>query len=254
MLDIRNATKRFISPTGTVTAFENISLSVGEGEFVSIVGPSGCGKSSLMSVVAGLSAPNAGGVYFRGQAIRGVNREVGTTFQQSTLLPWRSVRDNVGIGLELRGMAKAEREARVRDTVRLVGLEDFIDAFPHQLSGGMAKRAEIARVLATDPVLLLMDEPFGALDAQTKVAMQNHLLHLLQSLRKSVLFITHDLEEAVILSDRVITLSARPGRIKGEHVIDLPRPRDARDARLDPQFQDHLRAVWNDIEPHEAAA
>ena len=190
----------------------------------------------------------------RGRVIRDVSRDVGYTFQQSTLLPWRSVRDNVGLGLELRGMPAARRAERVREVVAQVGLTEFIDAHPHQLSGGMAKRAEIARVLATDPDILLMDEPFGALDAQTKAAMQDHLLHLLQSLRKTVLFITHDLEEAVILSDRVLTMAARPGRLRGEHRIDLPRPRTARSARLHPHFADLLGAIWNDIEPMAARA
>jgi NitT/TauT family transport system ATP-binding protein len=248
MLRIAAATKYYSTAAGRVTAFEDISFSVGAGEFVSIVGPSGCGKSSLLSVVAGLVPADAGAVLLDEQVIMGVNRRVGTTFQQSTLLPWRTVRDNVGMGLELRGVSTRARAERVGKIIAQVGLAGFADAYPYQLSGGMAKRAEIARVLAIDPDILLMDEPFGALDAQTRIVMQDHLLHLLQTMNKTVLFITHDLEEAVILSDRVITMSARPGRIRGDHAITLERPRTARSARLDGRFADMLRLVWDDLE------
>jgi NitT/TauT family transport system ATP-binding protein len=253
MLEIASATKVFSTPGGSITAFQDISFTVAAGEFVSIVGPSGCGKSTLLSIVSGISPPDSGRVLLDGQVVRSVNRRVGYTFQQSTLLPWRSVRDNVGLGLELRGVSAAERKDRVAQIIDQVGLAQFADAHPHQLSGGMAKRAEIARVLAIDPDILLMDEPFGALDAQTKIVMQDHLLHLLQTLRKTVLFITHDLEEAVILSDRVITMSARPGRIRGDHTVPLDRPRTARSARLDSRFASILRVIWDDIEPQQAA-
>jgi NitT/TauT family transport system ATP-binding protein len=249
MLNIAGATKYFSTSKGQVTAFEGVSFSVAEGEFVSVVGPSGCGKSTLLSVVSGLASPDRGQVSLGGEAILGVDRRVGYTFQQSTLLPWRTVKENVGLGLELRGISAEQKTARVAQIVEQVGLTQFIDAYPHQLSGGMAKRAEIARVLAIDPEILLMDEPFGALDAQTKISMQDHLLHLLQNLRKTVLFITHDLEEAVILSDRVITMSARPGRIKGNHLVPLDRPRSARSARLDPRFAGILKTIWDDIDP-----
>jgi NitT/TauT family transport system ATP-binding protein len=249
MLKIASATKYFQTAKGQVKAFEGVSFSVAEGEFVSVVGPSGCGKSTLLSVVSGLSPADHGHVYLGGDAITGVDRRVGYTFQQSTLLPWRTVRDNVGLGLELRGVSPAEMAWRVDKSIEQVGLTQFIDAYPHQLSGGMAKRAEIARVLTIDPDVLLMDEPFGALDAQTKISMQDHLLHLLQNLKKTVLFITHDLEEAVILSDRVITMSARPGRIKGDHRVPIERPRTAKTARLDPRFSEILKTIWDDIDP-----
>lgn len=249
MLEIANATKYFSTAKGCVTAFEGISFTVAEGEFVSVVGPSGCGKSTLLSIVSGLSSPDLGRVTLDGDIILGVDRRVGYTFQQSTLLPWRTVRENVGLGLELRGISKEELAGRVARIIEQVGLSQFVDAYPHQLSGGMAKRAEIARVLAIDPEILLMDEPFGALDAQTKIIMQDHLLYLLQNLRKTVLFITHDLEEAVILSDRVITMSPRPGRVKGDHRVPLDRPRSARSARLDPRFAGILKIIWDDIDP-----
>jgi NitT/TauT family transport system ATP-binding protein len=249
VLEVSHVTKRFTTAAGTITALDNISFSVGEGEFVSLVGPSGCGKSTLTNIVAGLIAADSGVVRLHGEPIRGVSRRVGYTFQQTSLLPWRTVLDNVALGLELRGTAPALIRERADAALAQVGLAQFAGAFPHQLSGGMSKRAEIARVLAIDPELLLMDEPFGALDAQTRATMQNHLLHLLQTMRKTVLFITHDLEEAVLLSDRVVTLSARPGRIRDQHRITLRRPRDARTARLDPDFAPHLKAVWDDIEP-----
>jgi NitT/TauT family transport system ATP-binding protein len=249
MLEISSATKYFATAQGLVTAVEGISFTVGQGEFVSVVGPSGCGKSTLLGMVSGLSKPDRGHVTLDGDVICDVDRRVGYTFQQSTLLPWRTVRQNVSLGLELRGMPRPEKEDRVARIIEQVGLSQFVDAYPHQLSGGMAKRAEIARVLAIDPEVLLMDEPFGALDAQTKIAMQDHLLHLLQILRKTVLFITHDLEEAVILSDRIITMSARPGRVKGDHRVPLERPRSARSARVDPRFADILKTIWDDIEP-----
>ncbi len=249
MLQIAGATKYFLTPAGPVLAIEDVSFVVAEGEFVSLVGPSGCGKSTMLSIISGLSPPDRGQVLLDGRVIREVDRRVGYTFQQSTLLPWRTVRQNVALGLELRGVSPEERAERVMRIIEQVGLSQFVDAYPHQLSGGMAKRAEIARVLAIDPDILLMDEPFGALDAQTKIVMQDHLLHLLQNLRKTVLFITHDLEEAVILSDRVFTMSVRPGRIRGEHLVPLDRPRSARSARLDPRFADILKAIWDDIEP-----
>lgn len=253
MLRIAAATKYFPTAAGRVTAFEDISFTVAQGEFVSIVGPSGCGKSTLLSVISGISPADLGQVLLDDQVIREVNRRVGYTLQQSTLLPWCTVRDNVGLGLELRGIGAGERADRVARIIEQVGLTHFADAHPHQLSGGMAKRAEIARVLAIDPDILLMDEPFGALDAQTKIVMQDHMLHLLQTLKKTVIFITHDLEEAVILSDRVITMSARPGRIRGDHVVPLDRPRTARSARLDARFSDILRIIWDDIEPQQAS-
>jgi NitT/TauT family transport system ATP-binding protein len=254
MLEIANVRKYFTTPKGRFAALDDVSFKVREGEFVSVVGPSGCGKSTLLNIVAGLTRPDEGQVLLNGEIVRDVTRRMGYTFQQSTLLPWRTVRDNVGLGLELRGVPPAGRTPIVERLLEQMGLTQFADAHPHQLSGGMAKRAEIARVLAIDPEILLMDEPFGALDAQTKIAMQNHLLHLLQTMRKTVLFITHDLEEALILSDRVITMRARPGRIRGEHVIPLERPRDARQARVDHRFPDVLRAIWDDIEPSGAAA
>lgn len=249
MVEMKHVHKRFSRAGKTFTALDDINLRVEEGEFVSIVGTSGCGKSTILNIMAGLLRPDEGQVSVRGAVVKGVDRKVGYTFQQASLLPWRTVRSNVEMGLELRGVDSVERERVASALIEQVGLTSFADVYPHQLSGGMMKRAEIVRVLAIDPELLLMDEPFGALDAQTKIHMQNLLLDLLQRMRKTVVFITHDLEEAVVLSDRVITMTARPGKILREHAIALPRPRASRNARLDPRFQECLRPVWEDIEP-----
>lgn len=249
MVEVSQVSKRFDRPGASFIALQDINFKVEEGEFVSLVGSSGCGKSTMLNIIAGLIKPDQGQVMIRGVAVKGVDRSVGYTFQQATLLPWRSVRSNVEMGLELRGVNQKERSRIAQDLIEQVGLTEFGDAYPHQLSGGMVKRAEIVRVLAIDPQLLLMDEPFGALDAQTKIHMQNMLLDLLQRVRKTVIFITHDLEEAVVLSDRIITMRARPGRVIQEHTIRLKRPRDSRQARLDPDFVSCLKPVWDDIEP-----
>jgi NitT/TauT family transport system ATP-binding protein len=249
MVQVAQVRKGFSRGGTHFTALDGISFRVEEGEFVSVVGPSGCGKTTLLNILAGLLPPDEGQVSIRGKKVTGVSRAVGYTFQQASLLPWRTIRANVELGLELRGIPEAQRRRTANDLLEQVGIGQFADVYPHQLSGGMAKRAEIVRVLAIDPELLLLDEPFGALDAQTKIHMQNLLLDLLQRMQKTVIFITHDLEEAVVLSDRVITLSANPGRIKRQHRIDLGRPRDSRRTRLDARFADFLRPVWDDIEP-----
>jgi NitT/TauT family transport system ATP-binding protein len=248
IVDVVNVRKYFSMFGERLTALDGVSFTVQEGEFVSIVGASGCGKTTLLNIIAGLIKPEEGHVSVRGRRVQGIDRKVGYTFQQATLLPWRTVRANVELGLEIRGMPKEERRRTAATLLQQVGLGEFGDVYPHQLSGGMAKRVEIVRMLAIDPEVLLMDEPFGALDAQTKIHMQNVLLNLLQNLHKTVIFITHDLEEAVVLSDRVITLAARPGRIRRQHLVSLERPRDSRLARLDPRFAQCLRPVLEDIE------
>jgi NitT/TauT family transport system ATP-binding protein len=251
IVEVVHVSKYFAVSGERLTALDDISFTVNEGEFVSIVGASGCGKTTLLNIIAGLIKPEEGHVSVRARRVQGVDRKVGYTFQQATLLPWRTVRANIELGLEIRGMGKDERCETAMNLLKQVNLEKFVDVYPHQLSGGMAKRVEIVRMLAIDPEVLLMDEPFGALDAQTKIHMQNVLLNLLQKLRKTVIFITHDLDEAVVLSDRVITLSARPGRIRRQHEVSLERPRDSRLARLDPRFAQSLRPVLEDIEDIE---
>jgi len=249
MVEVSNLGKGFARNGSRFTVLDGISFNVREGEFVSIVGASGCGKTTLLNIIAGLMHPDEGEVAVRGHPVIGVSRKVDYTFQQPSLLPWRTILANVELGLELRGVSESERRRIATELLQQVGLGEFANVYPHQLSGGMAKRAEIVRVLAIDPELLLMDEPFGALDAQTKIHMQDLLLDLMQRIRKTVIFITHDLEEAVVLSDRVVTMSAGPGRIKRQHSIGLGRPRDSRRARLDARFADFLRPVWEDIEP-----
>ena len=228
---------------GTYVAIEDVSLSVAEGEFVAIVGPTGCGKSTLLNVTAGLLAPPSGAVRVFGEPLLGLNRPAGYLFQTDALLPWRSARDNVRLGLELRGETDADRLAD--DWLARVGLGGHGHKYPHELSGGMRKRVALAQTLALDPKMLLMDEPFSALDVQTRALMENELLALWSQDRKSVLFVTHDLEEAISLSDRVVVLSAGPAsRPVGEFAIDLPRPRDVSEIRLQPRFVELEQTIW----------
>ncbi len=228
------------------TAVESVSLAIGEGEFVAVVGPTGCGKSTLLNVGAGLLAPSAGRVQAFGQPLVGINRRAGYMFQAESLMPWRTALDNVMAGLQFRGVAATEARRRADEWLRRVGLGAFGDRYPHQLSGGMRKRASLAQVLVLDPDILLMDEPFSALDIQTRQLMENELLALWQSRRRAVLFITHDLDEAIAMSDRVVVLSAGPAsRPIGEFAIDLERPRDVAEVRTDRRFVELHAAIWS---------
>jgi NitT/TauT family transport system ATP-binding protein len=241
-------TVRFAAPTGAVhTVTSEVSLAVEEGRFVALVGPSGCGKSTLLNVAAGLLTPPDGSVHVFGEALAGINRYAAYLFQQDALLPWRTVLDNVRLGLDFRGVPAAAAKAAARTFLTRVGLAGFEDRFPHQLSGGMRKRVAIAQSWIVDPRILLMDEPFAALDVQTRQNMENELLGLWQESRKTVLFITHDLEEAIALADRVIVLTAGPARIKGVYDVDLPRPRDVVEIRLNPAFTALYRQIWADL-------
>jgi NitT/TauT family transport system ATP-binding protein len=229
-------------------AVANASLVIGRGEFVSVVGPTGCGKSTLLNVAAGLLEPSSGTVEVFGErlmAADGVNRRAGYMFQADALMPWRTGIGNVVAGLEFRGMPAAQAMAQGEEWLRRVGLAGFGDRYPHQMSGGMRKRLALAQTLILSPDILLMDEPFSALDVQTRQLMENELLALWAEDRKSVLFITHDLEEAIALSDRVIVLSAGPGtRPIGDFKVDLPRPRDVSEIRMTPAFLDLHREIW----------
>ncbi|HEY6103142.1 MAG TPA: ABC transporter ATP-binding protein [bacterium] len=211
---------------GTVLAVEQLSLDVRDKEFVSIVGPTGCGKSTLLRIVAGLIRPMRGDVAVDGRAVEGPSAERGMVFQSYTLFPWLTVQGNVEFGLQVRGMPAGERGKVAHRYIDLVGLQGFERAYPKELSGGMQQRVAIARALANDPAILLMDEPFGALDAQTRAVMQELLLQIWEHTHKTVLFVTHDIDEAALLSDRVYVMTARPGRIKAEVAITLPRPRE----------------------------
>ncbi|HEX9277266.1 MAG TPA: ABC transporter ATP-binding protein [Casimicrobiaceae bacterium] len=228
------------------TAVKDTTIAVGAGEFVSVVGPTGCGKSTLLNVAAGLLAPSSGNVRVLGEPLGGINAKAGYMFQAESLMPWRSALDNVLAGLEFAGIDRNEAEKRARDWLNRVGLTGFEKRYPHELSGGMRKRVALAQILILDPQLLLMDEPFSALDVQTRQLMENELLDLWSADRKSVLFITHDLEEAIALSDRVIVLSAGPATHPiGEYAIDLPRPRDVNEIRLTPRFVELHREIWH---------
>ena len=228
------------------TAVRDTTLAVDRGEFVSVVGPTGCGKSTLLNVAAGLLSPSAGRVTVFGEPLTDLNRKAGYLFQADALMPWLDALDNVAIGLVYRGTPKSHAHARARDWLARVGLEAHGDRFPHQLSGGMKKRVALAQTLILDPQILLMDEPFSALDVQTRQLMENELLDLWSADRKSVVFITHDLEEAISLSDRVVVLSAGPAtRPIGEYAIDLPRPRDVAEIRLTPRFVELHREIWH---------
>jgi NitT/TauT family transport system ATP-binding protein len=231
--------------TQRYTAVRDTTLVVEPGEFVSVVGPTGCGKSTLLNVAAGLLEPSAGAVRVFGEPLAGVNSRAGYLFQTDALMPWRNALANITAGLEFRGVEQKEILERAQDWLRRVGLAGFGDRYPHQLSGGMKKRVALAQTLILDPEMLLMDEPFSALDIQTRQMMENELLELWSANRKSVVFITHDLEEAIALSDRVVVLSAGPEtRPIGEYAIDLPRPRDVAEIRLTPRFVEIHREIW----------
>jgi NitT/TauT family transport system ATP-binding protein len=228
------------------TAVADTTVSVGPGEFVSVVGPTGCGKSTLLNVAAGLLFPSSGAVRISGQALSGVNRRAGYMFQAESLMPWRNALDNVLAGLEFAGVERTESERRAKDWLARVGLSGFDTRFPHELSGGMRKRVALAQMLILDPEIMLMDEPFSALDVQTRQLMENELLELWSANRKSVLFITHDLEEAIALSDRVVVLSAGPATHPiADFAIDLPRPRDVNEIRLTPRFVELHSRIWH---------
>jgi NitT/TauT family transport system ATP-binding protein len=245
-LSLRDVSCTFISrdaPGQRYTAVRDMSLEVGAGEFVSVVGPTGCGKSTLLNVAAGLLAPSTGGVRVFGQALAGINTRAGYMFQAESLMPWRTALGNVMAGLEFRGAPNAHSDAQ--DWLRRVGLGGFGDRYPHQLSGGMRKRTSLAQTLALDPDIILMDEPFSALDIQTRQLMENEVLTLWASKKKAVLFITHDLDEAIAMSDRVIVLSAGPASHPiGEFTVDLPRPRDVTEIKTTPRFIELHRAIW----------
>ncbi|MEJ0077759.1 MAG: ABC transporter ATP-binding protein [Alphaproteobacteria bacterium] len=230
---------------GTYTAVQRASLDVADGEFVAIVGPTGCGKSTLLNVAAGLLAPSNGTATIFGSGLTGLNRQAGYLFQAEALFPWKTATENVAIGLEIAGTAKGEARERAQQWLIRVGLGTFGDRYPHMLSGGQRKRVGLVQVLIRDPKILLMDEPFGPLDAQTRQIMGNLLLDLWSADRKAVLFVTHDLEEAIALSDRVVIMSAGPAaRIIGNWKVPLARPRDIGEVKLERAFHELHREIW----------
>jgi NitT/TauT family transport system ATP-binding protein len=245
-IEVAGLTKRFVTPAGTAfTALRDVSFTVEPGQFCAIVGPTGCGKSTTLGQVSGLDRPSAGSVRVSGREVRGVTNGVSFMFQADALFPWKTVLGNVMIGPTLNGTSRKDAVALSRDWLRRVGLAGFEDRYPHQLSGGMRKRVAMAAALINSPRILLMDEPFGALDVQTKAIMQTELLGLWEQLRPSVLFITHDLDEAVALADRVLVMSSSPGAIKESFDIDLPRPRgEVQEIRHEPRFLELQGQIW----------
>jgi NitT/TauT family transport system ATP-binding protein len=232
-------------PGQRYTAVSDVTLTVGTGEFVSVVGPTGCGKSTLLNVAAGLLEPSAGSVRVFGQPLTGINTRAGYMFQAESLMPWRTAVQNVMAGLEFRGVSLADSRAQAEDWLKRVGLGGFGNRYPHQLSGGMRKRTSLAQTLALDPDIILMDEPFSALDIQTRQLMENEVLALWASKKRAVLFITHDLDEAIAMSDRVVVLSAGPASHPiGEFTVDLARPRDVAEIKTTPRFVELHRAIW----------
>lgn len=249
-ISFENVSKIFSSRGSVIPAVENINLSVASGEFVALVGPSGSGKSTLLNMTSGALQPTSGQVRYDGQPIVGLNRKVGYMTQKDTLLPWRSVFDNIALPLELacRNMPKAERDGRVQQMIELIGLNGFEKHVPRELSGGMRKRVALARTIIYEPETLLMDEPFGALDAQLKLVMLDELQRLTQQRRMTVIFVTHDLSEAISLADRIVVFSARPGRIRRIEPVLLARPRDIFKVRFQPAFNELNETLWNEMQ------
>jgi NitT/TauT family transport system ATP-binding protein len=247
-IELRDITKQFRTPAGGVyTALQNLSLTIQPGEFCALVGPTGSGKSTTLSLIAGLDRATHGEVIVMGQPVHGVNPHVGFVFQTDAIFPWKSVLGNVAAGPLYRGVSSREAHERARAWITRVGLAGFEDRYPHQLSGGMRKRVALAQTLINEPQILLMDEPFSALDVQTRVLMGNELLTLWSSTSASVVFVTHDLEEAIALADRVVVLTAGPATVKGSYSIDLPRPRNVTEIRFNSRFVELYHTIWEDL-------
>jgi NitT/TauT family transport system ATP-binding protein len=234
----------YATPRGRLPVVDQVSFTVGRAEFVALVGPSGCGKSTILRAIAGLNRAESGTISVDGRKVDGPPEHIGFMFQKDTLLPWLSVRENIEVGLELAGISPAKKQSRVANLLSLLRLSEFGGTYPAQLSGGMRQRVSLGRMLGYQPAVMLMDEPFGALDFQTKAVMGRELLRIWETERRSILFVTHDIEEAVALADRVLVFSPRPARIIAEHRIDLPRPRSLRVLRTSPAFAAYTSAIW----------
>jgi NitT/TauT family transport system ATP-binding protein len=248
VIELWGVYKRFATASGEAyTALRDLNFHVAPGEFCAVVGPTGCGKSTTLGLISGLEAPSLGEVRVFGRPVQGIVDGVGYMFQADAVFPWRDALSNVTAGPRFHGVPKAEATERARDWLRRVGLEGFERYYPHQMSGGMRKRLALAQTLINEPRILLMDEPFSALDVQTRGLMENELLGLWSSLNASVVFITHDLEEAIALADRVFVMSAGPGTLKGSYSIDLPRPRNVSEVRFDSRFVQLYQEIWEDL-------
>ena len=250
LLELKDVTVSFPVPHGRppLLALDGLTLSVDLGELVALVGPSGCGKTTALNVLAGQVRPTSGQVRLAGEPVEGMLPSVGYISQADTLLPWRTVEDNVALAMELRGIPKAQRRETARALMAKMGLGGFERSYPRELSGGMKKRAAIARVLAIDPAILMMDEPFAPLDALTRQRLQDEILTTWEATGCTILYVTHDLTEAITLADRVLLMSTRPGKVVREYVIDLPRPRRVMDVKFTPHFVELERAIWQDLE------
>ena len=253
-IEIRDVTLIYDTPGGKVPGVNNVNFNIAASEFVCIVGPSGCGKSTLLNIIAGFLAPASGEIRIAGKPVTGHGMDRGVVFQDfAQLFPWRTALGNVEFGLEMKGVAKAERDKIAREQLRLVKLEKFTNSYPHHLSGGMQQRVAIARALAYNPAVLLMDEPFAALDAMTRDDMQRLLADVWKATRKTVIYVTHNVAEAVYLADRVIVMSPHPGTVKAEIKIDLPRPRDALSVEFLECQKQLLRHLGHDVKAEETA-
>ena len=247
-ISLRDVTKRFPTAKGGIyTAIRDVSLDIRPGEFCTVVGPTGCGKSTTLGLIAGLTRPSSGVVEVDGRAVNGIGDRTGYVFQTDAVFPWKSVLENVAAGPRYRDRSHRESRQLAREWIARVGLKGFEDRYPHQLSGGMRKRVALAQTLINEPRILLMDEPFSALDVQTRTLMENELLTLWSATSASVVFVTHDLEEAIALADRVFVLTAGPGTVKSSYRIDLPRPRNVSEIRFLPEFVRIYQTIWNDL-------
>jgi NitT/TauT family transport system ATP-binding protein len=246
MIQVTDVTKIYVTARGRTVSLDNVSLDVAEGEFITLVGPSGCGKSTMLNLIGGLLEPTSGQVLVHGDQVKGPSPDRGVIFQQYALFPWLTALENVEFGLRLQGLKKIERREKAMHYLDLVGIADFAHALPKELSGGMKQRCAIARAYAVNPSVLLMDEPFGALDALTRVQMQDELLSTWQKERRTIVFITHDVDEAVYLASRVVVMSPRPGRISEIIDVPLPYPR-TEELRLSPEFASIRARVWRGV-------
>ncbi|MBX9869375.1 MAG: ABC transporter ATP-binding protein [Burkholderiaceae bacterium] len=247
-IELKNVSRKFISPAGKTTlALNDFSLTVKEGDFCAIVGPTGCGKSTTLGMITGLNPPSTGSVTVFGKPVTGIDPNIGFVFQADAVFPWKNVIDNIAIGPIFRGKDKNTAKEMAAEWVRRVGLAGFEYHYPHQLSGGMRKRVALAQTFVNEPKILLMDEPFSALDVQTRALMQDELLGLWSEKKASVVFVTHDIEEAIALADRVVVLSKGPGSVKSSYEIPLTRPRDVSEARYSEQFIHLSKQIWSDL-------
>ena len=247
-IELRGVTKRFLTPSGTVfTALRDLDMRVDPGEFCAVVGPTGCGKSTTLALISGLEPPSEGEVDVFGKPVAGIADGIGYVFQSDAVFPWKTVLGNVAAGPRYHGASDRDARERARDWIARVGLAGFEDRYPYQLSGGMRKRVALAQSLINSPRILLMDEPFSALDVQTRTLMENELLNLWSASSASVVFVTHDLEEAISLSDRVFVITAGPGTVKSTYKVDLPRPRNVAEIRFEPRFVEIYEEIWKEL-------